>query len=477
VPVQGEIIAGRFRLVRELGRGSMGTVWLAYHLTLEVHCAVKFIVNEATNNPNYRARFHIEARTIAQLNSPNVVRVLDHDMDDDRPAYIAMEFLEGEDLETHLQRVGRLDAATTYIIVSQVARGLSRAHGAGIIHRDLKPANVFLARDGEERVVKLLDFGIAKWTLSSSLEESGGLFGTPEYMSPEQARGALDADCRSDLWSLAVIAYQCLTGQLPFSGETVPELLAYVTVGPIPVPSQIASDLSRDFDRWWACATSRIIDERFQTASALTEALGIALRVRGIAEGERAMPSGAVPTLGPEAASPSLGESCTTPPHRPQWAQKKGRVRFPASVAGAIALLVAMPAIAGHDGTPVARADLSLRDVTALESPPLVHVAPERLEVALPSSVPPRAADAAVNPAPRRVAAPEARAHRLSVAVSTLPRANDDSPRADVIAEPKGPSPKTGAVPPVESVPAPEGVIPKTDRTPKKEEALVDFGI
>ena len=303
MPVEGEIIAGRFRLARELGRGSMGTVWLAYHLTLEVPCAVKFIVNEATNDPNYRARFHIEARTIAQLNSPNVVRVLDHDMGDDRPAYIAMEFLEGEDLGTHLQRVGRLDAATTYIIVSQVARGLSRAHGAGIIHRDLKPENVFLARDGEERVVKLLDFGIAKWTLSSPLDEAGGLFGTPEYMSPEQARGALDADYRSDLWSLAVIAYQCLTGQLPFSGETVPELLAHVTVGPIPVPSQVASDLPPAFDAWWARATSRIIDERFQTVSALTDALGTALQVRGITEGERATPSGAVPTLGPEAVS------------------------------------------------------------------------------------------------------------------------------------------------------------------------------
>jgi hypothetical protein len=477
VPVEGEIIAGRFRLARELGRGSMGTVWLAYHLTLEVPCAVKFIVNEATNDPNYRARFHIEARTIAQLNSPNVVRVLDHDMGDDRPAYIAMEFLEGEDLGTHLQRVGRLDAATTYIIVSQVARGLSRAHGAGIIHRDLKPENVFLARDGEERVVKLLDFGIAKWTLSSPLDEAGGLFGTPEYMSPEQARGALDADYRSDLWSLAVIAYQCLTGQLPFSGETVPELLAHVTVGPIPVPSQVASDLPPAFDAWWARATSRIIDERFQTVSALTDALGTALQVRGITEGERATPSGAVPTLGPEAASLLPFDGCTTLPYLPPWARKKGRVRFRASAAGAIAVLIAMPAVAGHGRVPIARAELSLHGVAALESPPFVRVAPERLEAEAtpPSSVVPRA-DAAIKPPLRGAGAPEARARRSSVAVSMLRRASEP-PRTDVLAEPTGPSPKTEAAPPVESVPAPEGVAPKTDGTSKKEEAPVDFGI
>jgi serine/threonine protein kinase len=143
VPAEGEIIANRFRLIRELGRGSMGTVWLAHHLTLEVPCAIKFIVAEGTDDPNYRTRFHIEARTIAQVQSPHVVRVLDHSLSDDAAPYIAMEFLDGEDLWSRLHRVGRLDPRATYDIVCQVARGLSKAHGAGIIHRDLKPENVF----------------------------------------------------------------------------------------------------------------------------------------------------------------------------------------------------------------------------------------------------------------------------------------------------------------------------------------------
>jgi hypothetical protein len=153
-------------------------------------------------------------------------------------------------------------------------------------------------------------------------------------------------------------------------------------------------------------------------------------------------------------------------------------VRFPASAAGAMAVLIAMPAIAGHDGTPVARADLSVHGVAALESAPLVRLAPERfeVEVAPASSVLARAADASVNPPPRGVLAPEARVHRLSVAVATLRRASE-TPRTEVIVEPKGPSPKTEAMPSVESVTAPEGVVPKTDGTPKKEEAPFDFGI
>src|ERR1700682_5183593 len=145
----------------------------------------------------YRAQFYLEARSIAQVRSPHVVRILDHDVCDDVP-YIAMEFLEGEDLGARLQRVGRLDLRATYQIVSQIARGLGKAHAAGIVHRDLKPENIFLAREDDEEVVKLLDFGIAKVTAFSAVDalggQTGGLVGTPEYMSPEQTRGVHEVD-------------------------------------------------------------------------------------------------------------------------------------------------------------------------------------------------------------------------------------------------------------------------------------------
>ena len=142
-------MGNRFELVRELGRGSMGTVWLAEHLTLNVRCAVKFMSAEALREPNFTARFELEARAIAQLNSPNVVRVIDHDTHEGTP-FIAMECLQGEDLGARIRRAGRLDATATYNIVTQVANGLAKAHAAGIVHRDLKPENIFLAQDDEE---------------------------------------------------------------------------------------------------------------------------------------------------------------------------------------------------------------------------------------------------------------------------------------------------------------------------------------
>src|SRR5258708_17413459 len=279
-PCAGDIIANRFKLIRELGRGSMGSVWLADHLTLEVRCAVKFIVAEAASDARYRAQFHLEARAIAQVRSPYVVRVLDHDVCDDVP-YIAMEFLDGEDLGVRLRRVGRLDPRATYQIVSQVAGGLSKAHAAGIVHRDLKPENVFLVREDDEEVAKLLDFGIAKLTALSVLDSAApkavGLTGTPEYMSPEQARGAQDLDHRSDLWSLAVIAYQCLTGELPFEGASLPELLSRIMVARPLLPSEVVPDLPPDIDWWWARCASRSLEGRFQSARELSDALGEAL--------------------------------------------------------------------------------------------------------------------------------------------------------------------------------------------------------
>ncbi len=284
-PTAGTVIAGRFKLVRELGTGAMGTVWLADHLTLDLRCAVKFMGTEASRAQNYRARFELEARAIAQLHGPNVVRVLDYDVHQGTP-FIAMEFLQGEDLAARLQRVGKLDPATTYRIIAQVARGLSKAHEAGIVHRDLKPENIFLAEEDEGEVAKLVDFGIAKmasFALADGLADrtqAGSLLGTPAYMSPEQARGLSDIDHRSDLWSLAVITFECLTGRLPFQSEALGDLFAQIMFDPLPVPSKVERTLPADFDWWWARAALRNTEGRFGSARELSDALGVALRIR-----------------------------------------------------------------------------------------------------------------------------------------------------------------------------------------------------
>jgi serine/threonine protein kinase len=285
-PTIGSIVASRFQLVRELGRGSMGSVWLADHLTLQLRCAVKFMTGETQRDPNFRTRFEFEARSIAQLQSPHVVRILDYAVADDVP-FIAMEFLQGEDLCARLSTAGRLDPATTYRIVSQVARGLSKAHLAGLVHRDIKPENVFLAQEDDDEVVKLLDFGVAKssaFALPGTGTQAGSLVGTPAYMSPEQARGTREVDHRSDLWSLAVIAYQCLTGKLPFESPTLGDLFGQIMYEAMPVPSKVAPWLTPQFDAWWARAASRNVDDRFASARDLADALGQALAIPGVTE-------------------------------------------------------------------------------------------------------------------------------------------------------------------------------------------------
>ncbi len=273
------VVADRFRLVRMIGRGGMGSVWEAVHITLDQPCAVKFIEGELGNVAEAHARFEREAKAAAQLRSPHVVQILDHGVWQGRP-YIAMELLEGEDLGKALARSGgRLPPAQVNAIVQQVCRALTKAHQAGIVHRDLKPDNIFLVNDDDRLLVKILDFGVAKQTsqaLDGSNTKTGAMIGTPYYMSPEQAQGIKTVDSRSDLWSLAVIVYECITGKLPFQSEALGDLLVKIIVNPIPVPSQVA-DVPPGFDQWWAKAAERAPEKRFQTAKEFASALSIAL--------------------------------------------------------------------------------------------------------------------------------------------------------------------------------------------------------
>jgi serine/threonine-protein kinase len=274
---EGMVVAGRFRLGQMLGRGGMGSVWQAVHLGLEVPCAVKFIEGDLAALPEAQGRFEREAKAAAQLRSPHVVQILDHGVWEGTP-YIAMELLEGEDLGKRIARVGRLGPQETAGIVAQVCRALGKAHGAGIVHRDLKPDNIFLVRDDDREITKVLDFGIAK---SRSLElggssntKTGAMLGTPYYMSPEQAQGVRQVDSRTDLWALAIIVFQALTGRLPFESEALGDLLVKIIVSPLPVPSQ-CGPVPPGFDAWWAKAAARDPAERFQSAKELSDSLAL----------------------------------------------------------------------------------------------------------------------------------------------------------------------------------------------------------
>jgi serine/threonine protein kinase len=254
----------------------MGAVWHATHLGLDIPCAIKFVKGELADQDDIKARFEREAKAAAHLRSPHVVQILDHGVCEGTP-YIAMELLDGEDLGVRLQKRGRLAPEELHKIMSEACRALAKAHAQGIVHRDLKPDNIFLVRDDDREITKVLDFGIAKTVtneLGGSGTKTGAMLGTPYYMSPEQAQGTKTVDFRSDLWSLAVIAYQALTGSLPFESEALGDLLVKIIISPIPTPSQVAP-VPAGFDKWWAKAASRDPADRFQSAKEFSDALAL----------------------------------------------------------------------------------------------------------------------------------------------------------------------------------------------------------
>ena len=270
------VIADRFRLIRQLGQGGMGSVWLATHLALDIPCAVKFIEGEIAQLPEAQARFEREAKAAAQLRSPNVVQIIDHGVWQSTP-YIAMELLDGEDFGKRLAKLGRMPPVDVIRIITQVCRALGKAHSAGIVHRDLKPDNIYLVPDDDREIAKVLDFGIAKSKtseLAGSNTKTGAMLGTPYYMSPEQAQGTRALDYRSDLWSLAVITFQGLTGQLPFESEALGDLLMKIMVTELPVPSRYGCTLP-GIDNWWRKAAARDPAQRFQSAKEFADSLAL----------------------------------------------------------------------------------------------------------------------------------------------------------------------------------------------------------
>ena len=266
----------RYKLLRPLGQGSQAFVWVAEHLALGSQVAVKLIDPELAKQEDARQRFAREALAAAKLRSAHVVQMLDHGIEGEQP-FIVMELLDGEDLFDRLDRRKKLTLPETSRIVTQVSRALMRAHAEGIIHRDLKPENVFLVRNEDDELAKVLDFGVAKIVTPAKQvmvrTGVGTLIGTPHYMSPEQVKGVTDIDHRSDLWSLGVIAYQSLTGQLPFDSEGVGDLLIRITLNEPLKPSTVVPDLPHEFDMWFAKACAKNPDERFQTAREMAEAL------------------------------------------------------------------------------------------------------------------------------------------------------------------------------------------------------------
>jgi serine/threonine-protein kinase len=273
----GAFVTPAIRLVRCLGVGGMGSVWVADHLALRTQVVVKFMSVELAASADAVERFGREAAAAAQVKSPHVVQMLDHGVTPEGIPFIAMELLEGRDLSKHLLERGRLSLTETSGIVGQVAKALGRAHERGIVHRDIKPENIFLCDiGGTELFVKLLDFGIAKGGGANALSNgtrTGAMIGTPYYMSPEQMMGSRQLDPRTDLWALGVVVYQCVLGQRPFDAETFGALAVMIHSGQLPRPTLVDPTIPPAFDDWFAKACAHDPDVRFTTAKELSEGL------------------------------------------------------------------------------------------------------------------------------------------------------------------------------------------------------------
>jgi len=273
----GTMVTPSIRLVRELGRGGMGSVWVAEHLRLHTQVVVKFIVQEHMQSPEVIARFEREASLAAQAKSPHVVQVFDHGIAENGLPYIAMELLEGEDLGNRLDR-GVIAPHVFADWLSQACKGLARAHAKGIVHRDIKPENIFLTDNEGDVLVKILDFGIAKADPSSGFAstQTGAVMGTAYFMSPEQTMGLRTVDHRTDLWALGVVTYLALTGIRPFEGETIGQLVVAITQGSIE-PLASHHPALAPLDPWMTRALARDPEARFQSAKDLAEAFTTAV--------------------------------------------------------------------------------------------------------------------------------------------------------------------------------------------------------
>ncbi|MEZ4408449.1 MAG: protein kinase [Polyangiales bacterium] len=275
---------GRYRVVRRLGRGGMGEVYEATHATLGKRVALKVLRPEVAQNPKVLARFQREGAAVARVEHPNVVDIFDVGVERD-VAFLVMEFLEGEDLGAMLRREGALEVSRAVDILLPVLAAVAAAHAEGVIHRDLKPANVFLATTKLGVVTpKVLDFGVSKILDGPSFQNITGpttLLGTPYYLPPELARGARNADPRSDQYALGVILYQCLTDRRPFAGATLYDTLRAIVHGEYEPAHVVRPSLPREVADAVARALSREPERRFASVLEFGSAL-IPFASRGV---------------------------------------------------------------------------------------------------------------------------------------------------------------------------------------------------
>lgn len=505
-PVQpGDVLAGKYRVERVLGEGGMGIVVSAFHIELEQLVAVKFLLPEFVSEGEAAVRFRREARAAVKIKNEHVARVLDvGTMDGDIP-FMVMEYLDGHDLAEELIRRKKLPVAEAVNYVLQANEAIAEAHSVGIVHRDLKPANLFLAnRPGGAQIIKVLDFGISKLVTGSSspslaLTRTQSMMGSPLYMSPEQLESTRDVDPRTDIWSLGVILHEAISGDPPFFGDTMPQLVRSVLSGKRPSLVDIAgapAELEAVVRRCLAVDKNRRYDDIGQLSHALVP-FGHEQAVVSAARASRVLGT-STDTGGTQESAPQRHSAVERARTEVDTSQRKKSQVTSASYAGvesqvpmrsrstllvAAALGAALVAVAilystkndvAADSTPADPAATEpalpapatpppVADPDSMQSP--VSEPPAPHEPADPSDDESGAlAEPPTEPATRKAPPPTASTPPASV---PQPPASPTKPPPRPIATPK-PAPKPAAPPPAATAP------PAT--TPSNPRALPDFG-
>ena len=351
----------------------MGSVWLADHLGLQSQVAVKFMSPAVADDETSIQRFRQEAKAAAEIRSPHVVQVFDHGTTDDGQLFIVMEFLEGESLGRRIRRAGPLAPRECARVIGQAAKALGRAHSRGIVHRDVKPANIFVIDSGGESFIKVLDFGVAKFSGAEAINmtAAGNMVGTPTFMSPEQLFHGKDVDYRGDLWSLSVVAYYALTGQRPFEGGTLGELCVSIKRGEFAMPSELRTGLPPDLDAFFIRAFHQDIEARFTNAKSLGQELE---RACGVATLMQSTPSGIASTAllqtFPGTAVTSASGAMVVPQGRARWPFVLAAVVLVATGVGAAAMVL------GAGGEPAAAPEAPVAAATATAEAEVAEAAP-----------------------------------------------------------------------------------------------------
>ncbi len=295
---EGDIIAGRYRLEGRLGFGGMSTVHLAFDMRLERRVAVKLLAEHLADDPTFVSRFQREAQAAARLVHPNIVQVFDSGLDEHSGRhFIVMEYIEGSSCAEILRDDGWVQVDEAVAIIEQACEGLHYAHRHGVVHRDVKPGNLLRSREGG---VKLADFGIAKATEQSSITQVGSVLGTAAYLAPEQARGE-EAGPRADLYALGVVAYQLISGRLPYEATSLTELALKQQREEPPMLDTLVAAVGPELAEAVALALALDTRERYQTAREMGR--GISDGADGISPLESAVGGQSASRLGAQQAT------------------------------------------------------------------------------------------------------------------------------------------------------------------------------